>query len=162
METCPCGSGLNYEGCCGPLIKGELAAETAEQLMRARYTAYTKVEMDYLLTTLHPHHRGDYDPKTTQAWAEKSQWHGLEILKTEKGGTDDTDGQVEFIAHFTQDEVRREHHEMADFRKDKGQWYFVNGKVMGPKQIIRQEPKVGRNDPCICGSGKKYKKCCGV
>ncbi len=27
-------------------------------------------------------------------------------------------------------------------------------------QIIRTEPKVGRNDPCPCGSGKKYKKCC--
>jgi len=28
-------------------------------------------------------------------------------------------------------------------------------------QIKRNEPKVGRNDPCPCGSGKKYKKCCG-
>ena len=29
------------------------------------------------------------------------------------------------------------------------------------KPIVREEPKVGRNDPCPCGSGKKYKKCCG-
>ena len=29
------------------------------------------------------------------------------------------------------------------------------------KTIIRDQPKVGRNDPCPCGSGKKYKKCCG-
>lgn len=28
--------------------------------------------------------------------------------------------------------------------------------------IVRKEPKIGRNDPCICGSGKKYKKCCGA
>jgi preprotein translocase subunit SecA len=27
--------------------------------------------------------------------------------------------------------------------------------------IVRNQPKVGRNDPCPCGSGKKYKKCCG-
>ena len=27
--------------------------------------------------------------------------------------------------------------------------------------VIRSEDKVGRNDPCICGSGKKYKNCCG-
>lgn len=27
--------------------------------------------------------------------------------------------------------------------------------------IVRNAPKIGRNDPCICGSGKKYKKCCG-
>jgi preprotein translocase subunit SecA len=28
------------------------------------------------------------------------------------------------------------------------------------EQVIRTEPKIGRNDPCPCGSGKKYKKCC--
>ncbi|WP_136246938.1 SEC-C metal-binding domain-containing protein [Halomonas borealis] len=26
---------------------------------------------------------------------------------------------------------------------------------------VRSTPKVGRNDPCICGNGKKFKKCCG-
>ena len=31
-----------------------------------------------------------------------------------------------------------------------------------PEPIRREEPKVGRNDPCPCGSGKKYKKCCGL
>ena len=30
-----------------------------------------------------------------------------------------------------------------------------------PKPFIRDQPKIGRNDPCPCGSGKKYKKCCG-
>ena len=29
------------------------------------------------------------------------------------------------------------------------------------KIVVNKEPKVGRNDPCPCGSGKKYKKCCG-
>ncbi|MCA9066876.1 MAG: SEC-C domain-containing protein, partial [Planctomycetaceae bacterium] len=32
-------------------------------------------------------------------------------------------------------------------------------KTIAP--IVNDEPKVGRNDPCPCGSGKKYKKCCG-
>ena len=27
--------------------------------------------------------------------------------------------------------------------------------------FVREQPKIGRNDPCPCGSGKKYKKCCG-
>ena len=27
--------------------------------------------------------------------------------------------------------------------------------------IIRDTPKIGRNDPCICGNGRKFKKCCG-
>lgn len=29
------------------------------------------------------------------------------------------------------------------------------------KPIVRDNPKVGRNDPCLCGSSKKFKKCCG-
>ena len=27
--------------------------------------------------------------------------------------------------------------------------------------VVNQEPRVGRNEPCPCGSGKKYKQCCG-
>jgi SEC-C motif domain protein len=30
------------------------------------------------------------------------------------------------------------------------------------KQYVREAPKLGRNDPCSCGSGKKYKKCCAA
>ena len=29
-----------------------------------------------------------------------------------------------------------------------------------PKQLVRKHAKIGRNDPCICGSGKKFKNCC--
>lgn len=32
----------------------------------------------------------------------------------------------------------------------------------GPRQPVKKGPKVGRNDPCPCGSGKKYKHCCGA
>src|SRR5712692_1096986 len=38
----------------------------------------------------------------------------------------------------------------------------VGGDDAVPKTIRRDEPKVGRNDPCPCGSGKKYKKCHGA
>jgi preprotein translocase subunit SecA len=36
------------------------------------------------------------------------------------------------------------------------------GETVRAKPIVREAPKVGRNDPCPCGSGKKYKKCCGA
>ncbi|MCS7033471.1 MAG: SEC-C metal-binding domain-containing protein [Phycisphaerae bacterium] len=36
------------------------------------------------------------------------------------------------------------------------------GEAARPRTIVRETPRVGRNDPCPCGSGKKYKKCCGV
>ena len=36
-----------------------------------------------------------------------------------------------------------------------------NAGAVRPVQVVRTAPKVGRNDPCPCGSGKKYKNCCG-
>ena len=34
-------------------------------------------------------------------------------------------------------------------------------RTPGPAPFERESPKIGRNDPCPCGSGKKYKRCCG-
>ena len=39
---------------------------------------------------------------------------------------------------------------------------FEGGKMPTKKPVNKQGEKVGRNDPCPCGSGKKYKKCCGA
>jgi SEC-C motif-containing protein len=162
MEKCPCGSGLSYSECCEPLIKGDRAAATAEQLMRSRYSAYAKVETEYLRESLHPDHRGDYDPKSTKQWAESAEWQKFEIIGTEAGGPEDEEGAIEFIATFVQDGTRREHHERAKFRKVEDRWFFESGEPVAQKPVVRESPKIGRNEPCICGSGKKYKKCCGA
>ena len=37
----------------------------------------------------------------------------------------------------------------------------IDDTPSGPKPVQKKIPKVGRNSPCPCGSGKKYKKCCG-
>jgi SEC-C motif-containing protein len=160
MDICPCGSSADYAECCGPIIKGERPAATAEQLMRSRYSAYVKMEIPYILTSLHPDHRSDYDEKSSRAWAESAQWHGITILKTVKGGPDDTEGEVEFSVSYTERGMKQEHHERSSFQKQGGTWYFTTGKTM-PKPVARALPKTGRNEPCPCGSGKKYKKCCG-
>jgi uncharacterized protein YecA (UPF0149 family) len=39
---------------------------------------------------------------------------------------------------------------------------FVGGQSSLPKAPVLAKAKAGRNDPCPCGSGKKYKKCCGA
>ncbi|MBC2715271.1 MAG: YchJ family protein [Desulfobacteraceae bacterium] len=161
MNSCPCGSGIAYAECCEPVIKGEISAETAEQLMRARYCAYAKVETDFLLKSLHPDHRNGHDDNQTREWAANSTWEGLEIVKTENGGKDDSSGTVEFIAYYTVKEEKNKHHELASFIKHDDVWYFTDGAAVPPKQFVRASPKVGRNDPCPCNSGKKYKKCCG-
>jgi hypothetical protein len=38
---------------------------------------------------------------------------------------------------------------------------YYDSLEFGDKPIERDEPKIGRNDPCACGSGQKFKKCCG-
>ncbi len=161
MDICPCGSQASYDSCCRPLIAGEQKAVTAEQLMRSRYSAYVKKELEYILSSLHPDHRSDYDEKSTRAWAEQAQWHGLVIRKTSGGRAEDTVGQVEFVVSYTQNGIKQDYHEQASFLKKDGTWYFETGKSLPPAQVIRSAPKAGRNDPCPCGSGKKSKKCCG-
>jgi len=161
MELCPCGSNNPYDTCCGPIIRGEQKAETAEQLMRSRYSAYVTKELGYILASLHPDHRTDYDEASSKAWAESAQWHGIQILNTTNGGPADSEGQVEFSVSYTERGIKQEHHEVSSFKREKGVWYFTTGKTM-PKPQVRALPKTGRNDPCTCGSGKKFKKCCGV
>lgn len=160
MKDCPCGSELTYKKCCEPLIKGDRKAETPEQVMRARYSAHVKVEMDYLQTSLHPDKRADYDNDMAREWSENAEWQGLEIISTQGGGVEDDEGEVEFTAKFIWKGENRDHHERAHFSKEDGDWYFIEGEAVKSEPFIRPDPKVGRNDPCPCGSGKKYKKCC--
>lgn len=172
--NCSCGSNLTFEKCCGPFLSGAALPQTAEQLMRSRYTAFVKVDVEYLKKTLAPESRSDFDVASTRKWAETAKWKGLKIMSTEKGGLDDKKGTVEFTATYEVDGEGLDHHEVSQFRKDdKGQWLFVDGDGHThkegeahhhhkPETVQRESPKIGRNDPCTCGSGKKYKKCCGA
>ncbi len=158
---CPCQSGVKYSHCCEPLIKGKKQAETAEQLMRARYTAYTQIQMDFIEQTHDPKTSQDIDMQGSREWAQTTNWDGLEIIETAQGGVDDEVGTVEFKATFLTEEGPQIHHELSQFHKRDGVWYYSDSSQ--PSQtVVRASPKVGRNDPCPCGSGKKYKKCCGV
>jgi SEC-C motif-containing protein len=161
MSNCPCGSGLSYESCCGPIIAGA-PAPTAEAMMRSRYSAYVKREYAHLERTLSAEQRKDFAPDEARRWAESSEWLGLTILRTEKGAPDDQEGVVEFSARFRIEGKDQEHIEAAVFGREDGNWVYV-GQLQPKGQTVRREqPKVGRNDPCPCGSGKKFKKCCGA
>jgi SEC-C motif-containing protein len=173
---CPCGSGLEFSACCEPYIKGEKQPHTAEALMRSRYCAYVDGDVTYIKKTLAPESRHDFDPVSTKEWASKSKWLGLQVLSTEKGTPGDRIGTVEFVAKYSIGAKTLEHHEVAQFRKEPsdGLWYFVDGEAhthedgkghnhgVSHAPVVREAPKVGRNDPCTCGSGQKYKKCCGA
>lgn len=161
MSICPCGSQLPFESCCRPLIAGEHSAATAEALMRSRYTAYVVGAVDYLHDTLHPDYRSDHDREATRRWAAESAWLGLQIVSTEQGGEEDQVGVVEFIASYKEKGMARRYHELSRFLRVDGNWFYVDGEVQRPGTVVNEKGKVGRNDPCPCGSGKKYKYCCG-
>ena len=161
MSDCPCCSGRAYEECCEPLLLGRGRAGTAEALMRARYTAYTLAEIDYLYKTSGPRVRREFDAESSRKWAQSAEWKGFEILKSTGGGAGDGSAVIEFVARYQIKESPFEHHEVAEFAKIEGEWRFIDGKMIGPEPVRREAPKVGRNDPCPCGSGQKHKKCCG-
>jgi len=160
MDNCPCGSGQEFAACCEPLISGGRNAATAASLMRARYSAYVKTAVQFILDSTHPSKRGEFTAEGIRRWSVNSQWHGLTILETEAGGPEDDQGTVEFIADFTEKGRRQKHHEIATFRRQDGRWYFYDGQPPPIETVRRESPKIGRNAPCPCGSGKKYKKCC--
>ena len=160
-ELCPCKSGKTYGECCGPIISGAAKAETAEALMRARYSSYVTGDVAFLKTSATAAVQAEFDEETSRAWSRAADWHGLEIIKTEGGQKGDAEGVVEFRALYTANGEFCNHHEVSQFVKEADGWKFADGELIGEKPIVREEPKVGRNDPCPCGSGKKYKKCCG-
>ena len=159
MKACPCGTGKNYSECCEPFIKGTKKAPTAEALMRSRYTAFAVGELDYVEKTHHASTRKELDMEGVRSWATNSEWLSLEIRETDKGLEKDTTGKVEFKCKFIFNGAEQTHHELSTFEKVGDEWFFVDG-VMRNNTVKRSEPKIGRNDPCSCGSGKKAKKCC--
>jgi SEC-C motif-containing protein len=128
--------------------------------MRSRYTAYAVHQIDYIIDTCTSNGKADIDRRETSAWSEQSTWLGLKIVSVEKGGPDDTEGTVEFEASYERKGLKDLHHERAQFKKQDGRWMYEEGTV-APVTVVRASPKVGRNDPCPCGSGKKYKHCHG-
>lgn len=152
-EICPCGSKKQYQYCCGKYLAGKTTAETAEKLMRSRYTAFCQGNIDYLIATLHPERRSPRDFTELTQSIKNTQWLSLTVINSTKGKKHDAVGYVEFEAVYQVSEPGQLH-ERSKFMKKDGKWFYVDGDIL-PGTI----PK--RNEPCWCGSGDKYKKCHG-
>lgn len=161
MEPCPCGLAASYQDCCEPHIRGTRLPKTAEALMRSRYSAFAKKEIDYILQTTLPSQRKKVQAQEVEAWSTQSTWKGFEIKKVEGGGENDDEGTLEFVARYAIQDQDQEHRERSRFVREGGRWYFDPGHSGAPP-LERAHAGVGRNDPCPCGSGKKFKKCCGA
>ncbi len=151
--SCACNSGKLFNACCGPLLSGTVVASTAEALMRSRYVAYTLGNADYLLRTWHPSTR----PAALHDLA-LTQWQGLQVIRTKAGSATDKKGIVEFQAHYIVHRTSKVMHETSRFIKENGQWFYVEAM---PDATPTKPNRTRRNAPCPCGSGKKYKRCCG-
>jgi SEC-C motif-containing protein len=131
MNTlCPCGSNNPIDICCLPIIKELKEAETAEQLMRSRYTAFTLTEVDYLMKSHHPKTRNIKQKKKLKKWAQSVSWVGLSILSKDKGNINDVTGTVEFRAVFVKSGKPELIHERSAFVKENNKWFYVDGEFM--------------------------------
>lgn len=155
QPSCPCGSGRDYAHCCGVFHRGERLATTAEALMRSRYAAYVHGNSAYLMQTWHASTRPEQ-----LALSDQPVWQRLEILDCVAGQVGDIDGVVEFIAQYQSEQGPGSLRERSRFRCEQGAWFYLDGQVDTSTQAS-PEVKIGRNAPCPCGSGKKYKHCCG-
>ena len=126
-NLCPCGSSRSIASCCDAIITGKFEAATAEELMRSRYVAFTKADIDYLMRSHHSRTRPLKDQKSIQRWAASVQWMGLIILNTNAGTKEDDTGHVEFRALYLENGQMQEIHENSLFKKEKGKWVYVSG-----------------------------------
>ncbi|MCL2515304.1 MAG: YchJ family protein [Microbacteriaceae bacterium] len=124
-SRCPCGTGLAYGECCGPLHTGERRAATAEQLMRSRYSAFAVGLADYVLASWHPSTR----PATIELEGDLV-WRSLDVVGLSGGGPFDAAGTVEFRAIWRQGAQRGVLHERSRFARENGAWYYVDGELL--------------------------------
>ena len=181
IQTCPCqinpssddiGSALLYKECCQPYHDGlfdkdfgkldGIKTDTAERLMRTRYSAFVLVKPEYIVKTTLPAQQNLLDIKSIESWAKETDWAGLQIVAhMPKLGK--RHAQVEFKAYFNmpdgKEQKQQAHHELSVFVKvtdkvsNNAYWYFLEPTV---------SMTVSQKQPCICGSGEKFKRCCGA
>ena len=151
-EQCLCGSGGIYTACCEPYHLGQKPAENAEKLMRSRYCAYVKQDIGYIVATTVPLQQTLLDQVAMKKWSQETQWAKLEVISFNPK-VSKIHAQVEFKAYFQDGLQLSSHHELSTFTLIDGKWYFLDPTV---------EHKTTMKQPCICGSGKKFKQCCAT
>lgn len=160
-EACPCGSRKPRAKCCGQYLSNQIAAPTAEALMRSRYTAFCTGHLDYLIATHHGEEWTASDRKNLANTLKTTRWLNLLIVNTQKGKVKDKRGIVEFVAAYRPTgsilsvspagEVAQMH-ERSHFIKKAGRWLYTTGDRLPPYQ-----PKP--SEACWCGSSRPFKQC---
>lgn len=130
---CPCGTGNSYADCCGVFISGKQHAPSPETLMRSRYSAFTLANIPYLVQTMEGPAAKNFDPLSALQWAKQSLWQGLTVVNSWLDPKHPDRGFVEFIARFHHQQQDQQIHEISEFQRKKGRWYYVDGKSPTPR-----------------------------
>jgi len=124
VKPCPCGSGRNYEDCCGRYHARVEAAPNAEALMRSRYSAYVLGLEDYLRDTWHPATRpAGLDLQVVP----RPQWQGLSVKA--QVPVDNDHATVEFVARYKLNGRAFRLHEVSRFERVDGRWLYRDGEI---------------------------------
>ncbi|PSX09498.1 YchJ family metal-binding protein [Photobacterium angustum] len=169
-SMCPCGSNKPLIECCKPIHLDHSKAKHPEQLMRARYSAHVLGLVDFVVQTYHSSCEAEQH-RDAIAESVHLTWLGLDVLNSEIA--ESGEGFVEFKAMYKEagnEYILQERSRFLQQEKDsKLCWFYIDGEYPEPAPVeqstssvpVKSSKTIGRNDPCLCGSGKKYKKCCG-
>ena len=109
--------------------------------------------IDNLVTPTLPAQQSALDRDAITAWSRQSHWLGLEVESSEELGGQPPHAFVTFTAHWQDNGGEHRHRERSAFVQRDNRWYFIDPTVA---------LHAGRNDPCPCASGQKFKKCCAA
>lgn len=150
-QPCPCGAGGSFSACCGRFLEGADRPGTPQDLMRSRYSAFVVRDLGHLVSTHHASTRPVDLAGSLQETFRTTRWIGLRILGWGVDPRDPDRGWVEFAAFHDSGQI----HERSRFRRDDGNWSYVDGTHLAALDL-------DRNAPCVCASGRKWKKCHGA
>jgi len=148
ISLCPCKSSLVFNECCKPIINNEKLPQSAEELMRSRYSAYATKNIEYLVNSSCEIINNIKERIDIEAFCDAAYFQHLEIVSVKEY-------VVEFKAYYIVGKKQEVLHEKSNFiHKSDGSWCYRDG------EIYKANFTYGRNSSCICGSSKKYKQCC--
>ncbi len=162
MILCPCGSQLEYENCCKPYHQG-LHVPTAEALLRARFSAFNLQKFHFIVQTTHPDYKKTMNLDNITFNMQNVIWHQLHIMELNQEKLKNTQDVFDTIIFSAVYELNDNLHTLIEksyFQKKNNTVYYCEDISHHLESYSRTQSKLGRNEPCSCGSGKKYKKCC--
>ncbi len=151
-DPCPCGNLKSYRHCCLPFHNESSLPDTAEALMRSRFTAFCTENLSYLFNSWHPAHR----PPAAEILSGTTRYISLQITDTKQGRPENNTGEVTFVVRYIEGDRLYTMQEKSSFVKQQGKWLYLEGDNALHSVTLK------KNSPCPCGSGKKFKRCCGI